>query len=347
MESNEREVVVGVFEDQSRAQQAVDQLKSAGFKDDQIGFAVRTTENAGEAYDTTVAGDKPGGAGTGAIAGVVSGGVLGGILGAAASLLIPGIGPVIAGGILAATLGGAAIGAAAGGILGALTGMGVPEEEARYYQGEFEAGRTVVTVKAGNRQEEALNILRSNGAYDAETRSVGASVYGNNDKTQINTERTTQMEAGNMGKNQQNQNETEDRRAVQLREEQLRATKQQVEAGEVRLTKDVITEEKTITVPVQREQVHVEQRNVAPRPAEGAIGDQGETIKVPIMEEQVRIVKQPVVTGEVTIRKEQVQDNQQFSDTVRREEARVEREGDVDIQSSGVMQQPPSDQPNR
>ena len=51
-----------------------------------------------------------------------------------------------------------------------LVSMGVPEEEARYYQGELELGRSIVTVEAGDRREDALEILRSNGGYDATTR---------------------------------------------------------------------------------------------------------------------------------------------------------------------------------
>src|SRR5947207_911013 len=172
MAMNQRQVVVGVFDDRSRAEQAIDELHRIGFTDDQIGFAVRGGQSqAGPGYTGTEAREGGTGAG-GAAKGVITGGVLGGILGAGAALLIPGFGPIIAGGILAATLGGAAIGAAAGGLLGALTDMGVPEEEARYYQSEFEAGRIVVTVKTTNmnEQQQAMAILRRNGAYDATTR---------------------------------------------------------------------------------------------------------------------------------------------------------------------------------
>lgn len=166
MATIERSTVVGVFTDRTQAEQAINELRHAGFSDDEIGFILR----GNPAMEGTAQNETGSDTETGAVAGVVSGGVVGGILGAAASLLIPGFGPAIAGGILAATLGGAAIGAAAGGIIGALTGLGVPEEEARYYQGEFEAGRTIVTVKAGNRYQEALDILRNNGAYDVSTR---------------------------------------------------------------------------------------------------------------------------------------------------------------------------------
>jgi hypothetical protein len=88
------------------------------------------------------------------------------------------VGPLIAGGILAVTLGGAAAGAAAGGLLGALAEMGVPEEEARYYHGEYEAGRILVTVRADGRYDEAWDILRAAGAYDIRSRQSDTTVAG-------------------------------------------------------------------------------------------------------------------------------------------------------------------------
>ena len=91
-----------------------------------------------------------------------------------------------------------------------------------------------------------------------------------------------------------------------------------------------------------------EQRDVAPRPAERPISEEGETIRVPVREEQVRVEKQPVVTGEVMVGKERVQDTEQYSDTVRREEPRIEREGDVDIRGTGAQEygmEQPEDRP--
>jgi hypothetical protein len=76
---------------------------------------------------------------------------------------MPAIGPMVAGGILGSVLASAAAGAAAGTVAGALIGLGVSEEEAHYYQGEVESGRTVVTVRAGDRFVEAQNILRQYG----------------------------------------------------------------------------------------------------------------------------------------------------------------------------------------
>src|SRR5436190_127027 len=152
LDQTQRSTVVGVFQDRTAAEMAVQHLRDGGFRDDQIGIVAHNGTMSGDRIGTTETGSKvPEGAATGA--------VIGGILGAAAALLIPGIGPVVAGGILAATLGGAALGAAAGGLLGALTNMGVPEEEAQYYQGEFEQGRTIVTVRTSDRQREAIDIL--------------------------------------------------------------------------------------------------------------------------------------------------------------------------------------------
>ena len=98
--------------------------------------------------------------------------VLGAVFGAALSnVVLPGIGPVIVGGLLAATLGGAAVGAASGGVVGALVGMSVPEEEARHFESQFHSGRTLLTVQAEDRHEEAVAILRRAGAMG--TRDAG------------------------------------------------------------------------------------------------------------------------------------------------------------------------------
>src|SRR5919197_5408572 len=171
MATTQRPTVVGVFDDRADAERAVEELHRAGFRDDQIGYAAHGGEMAEGGTDWQTAG--PGEAGEGAAKGAVTGGVIGAILGALATGLIPGIGPVIAGGLLAGIIGGAAVGAAGGGLLGGLVGsMGVPEEEARYYDEEFRAGRTLVTVKADGRYDEARSLLRRHGARDVEDRGA-------------------------------------------------------------------------------------------------------------------------------------------------------------------------------
>ncbi len=160
-----RETVVGVFRSQSEAQQAVRELKAAGFGDDQIGIASQHTEGS---HTVAVDDGEATKASTGAVAGATAGlgaGALWG-LGIVAGVL-PAIGPVIAGGALAAIAASAAGTAVAGGLAGALVGLGIPEEEAGYYHKEFEQGRTVVTVRAmGASYDTARTIMDRYNAYD-------------------------------------------------------------------------------------------------------------------------------------------------------------------------------------
>lgn len=166
----QRDTVVGLFEDRSDAEQAITDLKQAGFSENDIGVAMRDRTAQGQLMEET--GTQ---AAEGATAGVVSGGVIGGLVGAligAGALAIPGIGPVLAGGALASAFGvtggtalaGAGIGAASGGILGGLIGLGIPEEEARHFERGFKSGGILVTVRAAGRHAEALDILRSRNA---------------------------------------------------------------------------------------------------------------------------------------------------------------------------------------
>ena len=178
---------VSAFESREHAEQALGGLRDAGFRDEDVGWAMRHGD-APEGVENK-ANDAAGGAVTGAL----TGGALGALGAAAAMALIPGIGPFIGGGILATVLTGAGAGAAAGGLLGALTGLGVDEEEAKYYDEEFRAGRPVMTVNAGDRHDEAREIFRRHGGYDYETRrgATGGTISsGTGGTTTATTERT-------------------------------------------------------------------------------------------------------------------------------------------------------------
>jgi hypothetical protein len=168
MAVKKRSSLVGVFADPRHADRAVTDLKAAGFRDSQFGVAMRHVKGvtSGETYaeEGGVAGLLTG-AGLGALAGL---GVLSGVL--------PVIGPAIAAGTLGVILSNAAAGAAVAGLSGALIGYGIPEEEAKFYHREFEAGRTIVTVNPDGRYEEAEEILRRHGAYDMSTRETAAAV---------------------------------------------------------------------------------------------------------------------------------------------------------------------------
>lgn len=169
MAVTQRSTVVGVFADRNEADRAVAALRQAGFSDNQIGIAFRHAEGstaiAGSDAETGTKAEE------GATAGVMAGLGLGALAGLGVlSGVIPVIGPAIAGGTLGVILSNAAAGAAVAGLTGALVGAGIPEEEATYYHGEFEAGRTIVTVNAAARADEAASILRQHGGHDASAR---------------------------------------------------------------------------------------------------------------------------------------------------------------------------------
>ena len=173
-----RKAVAGLFADRADAEAAISELKEMGITGDQIGVAMRDKTAQGDLAKET--GTK---AAEGATSGALGGGLLGGVLGflvGAGALAIPGVGPVIAGGMLASALGlaggtavaGAGIGAAAGGIAGALVGMGIPDDEAKHFEGGFKSGGVLVTV-GGGRALDALAVLERHGA-DTGPGSTGA-----------------------------------------------------------------------------------------------------------------------------------------------------------------------------
>jgi uncharacterized protein (TIGR02271 family) len=292
--------VVGVFNERSQAELAVQELERSGFSPEQVGFTTRG-EGAGNGSGEGTQHAEP----KGALGGAVGGTVIGGILGALATGLIPGVGPIIAGGILAGVLGGAAAGAAAGGIGGALMGAGVPEEDARHYESEVKSGRSLVTVKAGDREEDATRILRDLGATNLEgatSRAVGQAT---------GTER------------------------MPLHEEQPVASRTPVEAGQVSVGKEVVSEQRQMEVPVSREEVIVERHPVESRPAaEGAEIGAGE-MRVPVMADQVELGKRAIVTEEAEVSKRSVQDTQQVETTVHKEVPTVRGENVEKSSSDG------------
>jgi uncharacterized protein (TIGR02271 family) len=289
---------VGVFETPEAARQAVDELVKAGFKKDNIGVVLRDGKvKQGKATDTKWE--------EGAITGVATGAGVGALwaLGIAAGAL-PAIGPIIAGGLLASVLASAAGGAAVAGLVGALIGLGIPEEDAAYYEGEFKQGRTLVTVRANGRAAEASAIISKHGGYDR------SSAEGEVNETAVTPSRV----AG------------EGERVVEVRREEARARKTPVKKGEVRVHKEVVTEQQTLTVPVEREEVVIERRPVRRRSGAG-VAPASEEIRIPIKEEIVDIEKDTIVDEEVSVGKRKVRDSKTVSTPVRREKVTVEEQG--------------------
>ena len=149
-----------------QANQIVDQLKTANFSNNDISVLF---PDKGTSRD--FAHEKNTKAPEGAVAGAGTGGVLGGALGWVAgigALAIPGVGPFIAAGPIIAALSGAAVGAAVGGIAGGLIGLGIPELEAKRYEGKVKAGNILISVHTENSKDitRAKEIFTSAGAQD-------------------------------------------------------------------------------------------------------------------------------------------------------------------------------------
>lgn len=119
---------------------------------------------------------------------------------------------------------------------------------------------------------------------------------------------------------------------LSLRREELDVSKQKVQAGEVILSKEVIEEQKTVVVPVTHEEVVIARRAVDNQLTDTLISSTVEdVIRIPVSEERVNVDKHTVITGEISAYKREVEDMRQIEQTVRREQARVERDGDIEV----------------
>jgi len=299
-----RDTVVGVFHSQADAQRAVRELKDAGFTDNEIGVASQNKEAAygkhGETQGDSETRGEGNQSGTGAVIGATAGlgaGALWG-LGIVAGVL-PAIGPVIAGGALAAIAASAAGTAVAGGIVGALIGLGIPEEEATYYQGEFERGRTVVTVKAtGGRSHKAKDILDRYNAYD----------YGRRESEYAaNPEANRRVNAEKMV----------------ARQEVLDTDTHVQKTGEARVRKEVSSETAHVEVPVKREELVVERTPLHGHetdPIEGGTEEE----RILLKEEKADVKKRTVAREAVNIGKRTVADTETVEADLKKEDIVVE-----------------------
>jgi hypothetical protein len=154
---------VGVFNTKEQAERAIDDLRRAGYRDDQIGMIAK--DASGRTVHTDGSGTESN-AGEGAAIGAAAGAATAVAVGAGIMAgVIPVIGPVIAAGPIAVSLLNAAGGAAIGGIAGALIGWGIPEEDAKYYESEMRAGKYLVTVDCSERQD-AWDSFSRHGGYN-------------------------------------------------------------------------------------------------------------------------------------------------------------------------------------
>lgn len=171
--------VLCIVRTEQKARTIVERLRDAGFSSSDVSVLFPDQQGSRDfAHEQHT--KAPEGAATGGLTGGVLGGVAGWLVGVG-SLAIPGLGPFIAAGPILAAMSGAAAGAAVGGLTGALIGMGIPEYEAKQYEGKLKEGNILISVHTEDRHQRdaAKDIFEAEGAEDV--RSVGESSVDDDD----------------------------------------------------------------------------------------------------------------------------------------------------------------------
>ncbi|MFZ3230379.1 MAG: DUF3341 domain-containing protein [Pseudobdellovibrio sp.] len=168
---NKHVAVFGIYKNRTTTENAVDKLKIAGFSSSDISVLMPDKADAIE-LATEKHTKAPEGATTGAGTGAIVGGVIGWLAGVG-SLAIPGVGPFIAAGPIMAAIAGAGVGGAVGGISGGLIGLGIPEFEAKRYEGVVKDGGILLSVHCATSEmiKKAKTVLESSGAHSISSTS--------------------------------------------------------------------------------------------------------------------------------------------------------------------------------
>ena len=349
---------------ETQAVTIVEKLRSDGFSDNDISVLFpdkESTRDFAHKKETKMP--------EGATVGASTGGALGGTIGLLAgigALAIPGLGPFIAAGPIMAALSGGAIGAGLGGLAGALVGLGIPEYEAKRYEGKVKEGGILISVHSENSDEtnRARAIFKEEGAHDisstgeshsdvkAQDVSRTGGVGGVSPRTDITesdfpSSRDSRSGAGEgshpriadqpyqthpsvSGSPTETQpRESGDKIAaeVPLSEEQVKVGKRTVGAGEVKLQKKVGTEQVNVPVELKREDVVIERVPAHEMDSAGKEPFQEERVEVPLSREEPVVEKETRVTGGVRVRKTEGTERETIQESVRRE--------DVDVDESG------------
>ncbi|MBV8732449.1 MAG: DUF3341 domain-containing protein [Acidobacteriia bacterium] len=175
----------GIYRTRAEAEQGVEALLAQGFRNEDI--SVLLPENLGTkdfAHEKHT--KAPEGTTTGAGTGAVIGGVLG-LLAGVGALAIPGLGPFIAAGPIMGALAGLGTGGVVGGIIGALVGMGIPEYEAKRYEGMIKEGGILLSVHCDNSDwvKRAKDILERTGAHDISSTGEAGADYAESDRPKV------------------------------------------------------------------------------------------------------------------------------------------------------------------
>ena len=174
--------VYGIYRDEQQVSFAIDRMLENSFRNEDI--SVLLPDNLGTkdfAHEKHT--KAPEGTATGATAGGAIGGTIG-LLAGVGALAIPGLGPFIAAGPIMAALAGVGVGGTVGGVIGALLGMGLPEYEAKRYEGRIKNGGVLMSVHCDNSDwaDKAKELMKSTGAEDISSSTEAAADYAKTDK---------------------------------------------------------------------------------------------------------------------------------------------------------------------
>ncbi|HEY9576183.1 MAG TPA: YsnF/AvaK domain-containing protein [Pseudobacillus sp.] len=217
-------------------------------------------------------------------------------------------------------------------VRGGLRNMGLDNMEVDRYYNDIDNGKILLYVDRDYDQLYQDRTLTN----DADP-NLGANTFGmNRDTADGYVEGVRADRLSNLDTNDLNVNaDLTDEQRLRLREERLEVDKERVQKGEVYVEKDVVEEPRTVNVNVERDEVYVERRPVdevaSAQDASPIVGDD-DTIRIPITEERVEVTKRPVVSEELIIGKRKVQDTETVSETVKREEAHIAKEGDIEVE---------------
>lgn len=192
-----------------------------------------------------------------------------------------------------------------------LVDIGVSRNEATSYAADVNAGKILLIVDSVN----DIGHKQSDGDLVGTKEIDNGSVY------------STTREAFSLDNRDRLKGESDEEKAIHLREEQLNVDKEEVKTGEVKIRKEVVEEQEKLNIPVKHEEVYVERRSVSRDELGADPIEDDETIRVPVYEEQVEVTKKPVVTDEIVIGKRTVEETQQVADTVKKEKAHIEQDG--------------------
>lgn len=335
--------VVGVYEDRDTAQEVVETLIDNGFTRDDISVVARGTEGEREIDVEREGEDVSEGAAAGAGVGAVLGGI-GGLLVGLGTLVIPGLGFIVAAGPIVGLLTGALAGAVAGGLVGALIDWGIPEEEAELYAESVRRGGTLVVLRTEDaRAQTAETLMERFDPIDVEQRAemwreegwegwnpeaepytqeeIDEERVAYQDWREGREERDVTERAGTL------RDEAEDIE-MDVVEEDVRIGKREVQTGGVRVRSYVTEKPVEEDVQLRREHVEVEREPVDRAARDVDLeGAEDEVIELTESREEVVVEKQPRVVEEVRVRKTEDVETEHVRETARRRDVEVEQTG--------------------